>query len=143
MIAKGIMCFALVVACVSCKSHEAVVSNATHHSKLSIQNSSHDTLVVHDSILLHDSIIYRERTIHDTVYITKEVYRDAHNSKCKIQNSIVRDTVVDVRIEKEVVQLPPERYVPKFYKVSTFGLWILLALIVIWQLIKLMLKIAR
>ena len=34
-----------------------------------------------------------------------------------------RDTVVDVRVEKEVVQLPPERYVPKFYRWCTITLW--------------------
>ena len=43
-----------------------------------------DTIYLHDSVFFHDSVVYRERTIHDTVYITKEVYRDALNSKFKI-----------------------------------------------------------
>ena len=50
-----------------------------------IQRSARvDTLILRDTVYRHDSIIYRERTIHDTVYITKEVYRDALNSKFKI-----------------------------------------------------------
>ena len=52
-----------------------MVSNATHNSKFLIQNS-YDTVVQRDSVVLHDSVIYRERTVHDTVYVTKEVYRD-------------------------------------------------------------------
>ncbi len=100
-----------------------------------VQNSSEvqkvrsvDTVVIRDSVFVQDSIIYRERTILDTVYITKEVFRDALNSKFLIQNSIKTDTVVDVRVEKEVVQLPPKRYIPKFYRWCTGLLWAILVL---------------
>ena len=117
----------ILLALPSCKSLDpAIVTSAT--STASATTHSHDTLILHDSVYRQDSIIYRERTIHDTVYITKEVYRDVLNSKFLIQNSIVRDTVVDVRVEKEVVQLPPERYVPKFYKRCTIALWAIAAL---------------
>ena len=70
-----------------------------------------------------DSIIIRERTVHDTVYITKEVYRDAntHNSSLIVRNSI--DTVVVTEYRDRVVEHPPERYIPPFYKRCTIALW--------------------
>ena len=46
---------------------------------------------------------------------------------------VERDTVVDVRVEKEVVQLPPERYVPKFYKWCT-GLLLTILVLAIGRL---------
>ena len=49
----------------------------------------------------------------DTVFLTRVEWRDCWRTR------VERDTVVDVRVEKEVVQLPPERYVPKFYKWCT------------------------
>jgi hypothetical protein len=64
----------------------------------------------------------------DTVYITKEVYRDALNATFKIQNSTKTDTVVVTEYRDRVIEHPPERYVPKFYKWCT-GL--LLAILVL------------
>jgi hypothetical protein len=89
-----------------------------------------DTIVQRDTFYRHDSVIYRERTIHDTVYITKEIYREALNSKFKIQNSAHSDTVVVTEYRDRVVAQPPERYVPKFYKWCTIALWAIIALII-------------
>ena len=66
-----------------------------------------------DTIYLRDSVFISERQRGDTVYLTRTEWRDRWRTR------IERDTVVDVRIEKEVVQLPPQRYVPKFYKWCT------------------------
>jgi hypothetical protein len=99
-----------------------------------------DTVVQRDTVYRHDSVIYRERTIHDTVYITKEVYRDALNSKFKIQNSTKTDTVVVTEWREKVIEHPPERYVPKFYKTSTILFYILLLLIAVFVFIKLRLR---
>ena len=66
-----------------------------------------------DTIYLRDSIFISERQRGDTVYLTRTEWRDRWRTR------IERDTVVDVRVEKEVVQLPPERYIPKFYKWCT------------------------
>ena len=49
----------------------------------------------------------------DTVYLTRTEYRDRWRTR------VERDTIVDIRVEKELVQLPPERYIPKFYKWCT------------------------
>ena len=75
-----------------------------------------------DTVVVRDSVFVSERQKGDTVYLTRVEWRDRWRTR------IERDTVVDVRIEKEVVQLPPERYVPKFYRWCT-GL--LLAILVL------------
>ena len=71
---------------------------------------------------MHDSVYVREVQRGDTVYLTRTEWRDRWRTR------VERDTVVDVRVEKEVVQLPPERYVPKFHKWCTGLLMALLAL---------------
>ena len=65
--------FLFIIFLVSCRS----VSSVQEFRSLGVQKfRSVDTVVLRDSVYRHDSVIYRERTIHDTVYITKEVYRD-------------------------------------------------------------------
>jgi hypothetical protein len=74
-----------------------------------------------DTIYLHDSVFVSEKQRGDTVYLTRVEWRDRWRTR------VERDTVMDVRVEKEVVQLPPERYVPKFYKWCTIALWAIAA----------------
>ena len=124
MIFKGIMCYALVFACVSCKSLDL---SDTYHSSLIAHNSHHDTVVQRDSVVLHDSVIYRERTVHDTVYVTKEVYRDRLEARGERRKAERKDTVVVTEYRDRVIEHPPEKYVPKFYKWCTIILWIILA----------------
>jgi hypothetical protein len=95
-----------------------------------------DTLVLCDTVYRHDSVIYRERTVLDTVYITKEVYRDALNSKFKIQNSTKTDTVVVTEYRDRVIEHPPEKYIPKFYKWCTIALWVIGLLVMGYALLK-------
>ena len=112
---------------VSCRSLDpAIVASAT--SSASAATHTHDTLVQRDTVYRHDSVIYRERTILDTVYITKEVYRDALNSKFKIQNSTKTDTVVVTEYRDRVIEHPPKRYIPKFHKWCTGLFWAILVL---------------
>ena len=115
------------LALVSCRSLEpAIVASATSSASAAIH--THDTLILRDTVYRHDSIIYRERTIHDTVYITKEIYRDAHHSSLIAHNSTKTDTVVVTEWREKVIEHPPERYVPKFYKWCTGLLWAILVL---------------
>ena len=112
---------------VGCKSLDpAIVASAT--SSASAATHTHDTIVQRDTVYRHDSVIYRERTIHDTVYVTKEVYRDALNSKFKIQNSTKTDTVVVTEYRDRVIEHPPKRYIPKFHKWCTGLFWAILVL---------------
>ena len=115
----------------SCKGVEPATAD-THHSSLVAHNSRHDTLVVRDTILTRDSVVVRERTIHDTVYITKEVYRDAHHSSLIAHNSTKTDTVVVTEWRENVIEHPPERYIPPFYKRCTTIFWIILSMGVVY-----------
>ena len=83
-----------------------------------------------DTIYIRDSVFISERQRGDTVYLTRTEWRDRWRTR------IERDTVVDVRVEKEVVQLPPERYVPRFYKWCTIALWAIGLLVMGYWLLK-------
>ena len=123
----------------SCKSLEpAIVASAT--SSASAATHTHDTLILRDTLYRHDSVIYRERTIHDTVYITKEVYRDALNSKFKIQNSTKTDTIHNTQYITQTIEHPPERYIPPFYKRCTLFFWLILATSALYMIGKFYLK---
>ena len=120
---------------VSCKSLDpAIVASAT--SSASAATHTHDTIVQRDTVYRHDSVIYRERTILDTVYITKEVYRDALNSKFKIQNSTKTDTVVVTEYRDRVIEHPPKRYIPKFHKWCTGLFWAILVLAISYWILR-------
>ena len=94
-----------------------------------------DTVVVRDSVLVRDSIVYCERTIHDTVYITKELYRDRLEARGERQKAEKTDTVVVTEYRDKIIEHPPERYVPKFYRWCTVLLFAMLALLVLrWWL---------
>ena len=135
MIFKGIMCYALVFACVSCKSLDpTTVTSATSTASATIR--THDTVVQHDSVVLHDSVIYRERTVHDTVYVTKEVYRDRLEARGERRKAERNDTVVVTEYRDRVIEHPPEKYVPKFYKWCTIILWLVSFVLVGYKLVR-------
>ena len=122
---------------VSCKSLEVESSSEVQEVQ---KCRSVDTVVVRDSVYRHDSVIYRERTIHDTVYITKEVYRDRLEARGERQKAVRTDTVVVTEWREKVIELPPERYVPKFYKWCTGLLWAIGLLAIGYWLLKWWLK---
>ena len=113
---------------VGCKSH-----NVPRIAQIDTdRNESHflqrvDTVVQRDTVYRHDSVIYRERTVHDTVYITKEVYRDRLEARGERQKAVRTDTVVVTEWREKVIEHPPERYIPPFYKRCTTALWVILA----------------
>ena len=122
--------FLFIIFLVSCRSLDSVQE---FRGSAVQQFRSIDTVVLRDSVYRHDSVIYRERTIHDTVYITKEVYRNASHSTLNAQHSTHSDTVIVTEWRERVVQKPPERYVPKFYRWCT-GLLIAILVLAIGRL---------
>ena len=83
-----------------------------------------------------DSVIIRERTVHDTVYVTKEVYRDRLESRGERLKAVKTDTVVVTEWREKVIEPPPERYIPPFYKRCTWALWGLVALGIVCLLLR-------
>ena len=122
---------------VSCKSHNVVSSSEVQEVQ---KCRSVDTVVVRDSVLVRDSVVQRERTIHDTVYITKEVYRDRLEARGERQKAVRTDTVVVTEWREKVIELPPERYVPRFYKWCTGLFWAIGLLAIGYWLLKWWLK---
>ena len=125
-----------ILALPSCKSVEVVSSSEVQEVQEVQKFRSVDTVVVRDSVYRHDSVIYRERTVLDTVYITKEVYRDRLEARGERQKAVRTDTVVVTEWREKVIELPPERYVPKFYKWCTGLLWAIGLLTIGYWLLK-------
>ena len=131
-----ILCMMCLVS-VGCKSH-----NVPRMAQMDTDRyESHflqrvDTIVVRDSVYRHDSVIYREQTIHDTVYITKEVYRDRLEARGERQKAVRVDTVVVTEWREKVIEHPPELYVPKFYRWCTIILFVLLAAGIVYLVIR-------
>ena len=120
---------------VSCKSLDpAIVASAA--SVASTATHTHDTIVQRDTVYRHDSVIYRERTVHDTVYVTKEVYRDRLEARGERRKAERKDTVVVTEWREKVIEKPPERYVPPFYKHCTIILFIILAATIVYLIIR-------
>ena len=125
------LCLLFLVFLASCKSLDSVqcTIDSVHHSKVS---QSHLSTVNSQLSTIHDSIVYRERIVHDTVFITKEVYRDKQLSTLNSQLSTIADTIHVVEYRDRIVDHPPERYIPPFYKRCTTILFIILAAGIVW-----------
>ena len=124
---------------VSCRSLDPGLYTIHRDSVAYTIHQTIDTIVMHDSVYRHDSVIYRERTIHDTVYITKEVYRDRLEARGERQKAVRTDTVVVTEYRDRVIEHPPERYVPGFYKHCTIYFWcivVVLLLYIVFRLLK-------
>ena len=102
----------IILASVSCSSMKSMPVVQSNDTTSFIQRSARV-----DTVYLRDSVFVSEKMRGDTVYLTRVEWRDRWRTR------VEHDTVMDVRVEKEVVQLPPERYVPAFYKWCTIALW--------------------
>ena len=121
MVCQGIMCFALVVFSVSCKSVERVES----------MTSNVETLRMVDTIYQHDSIFIREIVRGDTVYLTRTEWRD------RWRTQLVHDTVHHTEFVEKIIEKPPEKYVPKFYKGCAWALGAILGVLGVIVVLKL------
>lgn len=106
----------ILLASASCSSTKSMPVVQSNDITSYIQRSASS-----DTVYLRDSVFVSERMRGDTVYLTRVEWRDRWRTR------VERDTVMDVRVEKEVVQLPPERYVPPFYKRCTIAFWAIVA----------------
>ena len=109
---------------VSCKSVEP--SLYTLHRD-SVAYTIHQTI---DTIVMRDSVYVREVMRGDTVYLTRTEWRDRWRTR------VVHDTVRHTEYVDRVVEKPPERYVPKFYKRCTIALWAIIAAAIAYVLLR-------
>ena len=122
---------------VSCKSLDVMSSSEVQNVQ---KCRSVDTVVVRDSVLVRDSVVQRERTIHDTVYVTKEVYRDRLEARGERQKAVRTDTITVTEYCDRVIEHPPERYIPPFYKRCTLFFWLILVTSALYMVGKFYLK---
>ena len=107
----------------SCRCLESLTSN--------VESQDVQVLRFVDTIYQHDSIFIREIVRGDTVYLTRTEWRD------RWRTQLVHDTIIHTDSIVRVIEHPPERYVPKFYKGCTIALWAVLALAIGYVCIKL------
>ena len=70
-----------------------------------------------DTVVVRDSVFVSEVMKGDTVYLTRVEWRDRWRTR------MVHDTIVRTDSIVQVIEHPPERYVPKFYRWCTIALW--------------------
>ena len=109
----------ILLALPSCKSLDPA-HLSTLNSQLSTATHSHDTLIIRDSIFV------REYVAGDTIFRDRIQYRD------RWRTQIIHDTIIRTDSITQVIEHPPERYIPPFYKRCTIILWIILAAGVVW-----------
>ena len=93
----------------------------------SVAYTVHQTI---DTVVIHDSIFVREYMAGDTVFRDRIQYRD------RWRTHIVHDTVLRTDSIVQIIEPPPERYIPPFYKRCTTILWIILAAGVVYIISK-------
>ena len=108
----------------SCKCHE--------HCSAVVQNGSELFSIVRsvDTVVVRDSVFVSERQRGDTVYLTRVEWRD------RWRTQLVHDTIVRVDSIVQVIEHPPERYVPPFYKRCTIALWVAVILGVLYGILR-------
>ena len=114
----------ILLASQSCRCHE--------HCSAVVQNGSELFSIVRsvDTVVVRDSVFVSERLRGDTVYLTRVEWRDRWRTR------IVHDTVVKTDSITQVIEHPPERYIPPFYKRCTAIFWTLMALLIIYAVIR-------
>ena len=118
----------ILLALPSCKSLDPTIA-ASATSMASATTHSHDTLIIRDSIFV------REYIAGDTIFRDRIQYRD------RWRTQIIHDTIIRTDSITQVIEHPPERYIPPFYKRCTTILFIILAAGVVWIVGKWYIKI--
>jgi hypothetical protein len=93
-----------------------------------VQNGSELFNVVRsvDTVVVRDSVFVREHVVGDTIFRDRIQYRDRWRTR------MVHDTIVRTDSITQVIDHPPERYIPPFYKRCTVIFWILIVGIVLY-----------
>ena len=89
------------------------------------------TIHTRDTIFLRDSIFVREYMAGDTIYRDRIQYRD------RWRTHLVHDTVVKTDSIVQVIEHPPERYIPRFHKTCTTLFCLLFIGLIIYLFFKL------
>ena len=111
----------------SCRCHEHC-STMVQHGSAVVQDVQKFRSV--DTVVVHDSVFVREMIKGDTVFHNRVEYRDRWRTR------IVHDTVVKTDSITQVIEHPPERYIPPFYKRCTALFWTLMVLLLLYAIVR-------
>ena len=110
---KKISLILIAIILVSCKSASCVESviSEVESQKLNVESQRNI-----DTIYQHDSIYIREIQRGDTIYLTRTEWRDRWRIR-EVHDTIHNtEYITQTEYRDRVVEKPPERYVPCFYK---------------------------
>lgn len=110
--------------CPSCKTVAPTVTTP-HNDSIVIRNIYH-----HDSIYLHDSMAVA--IVRDTVFV--------HKWHTDIRYSIKHHTDTIYQDKETVITLPPEKYIPPFYRWCTRVLIIVVCCLILYIAIRLVIQ---
>ena len=82
-------------------------------------------------MVLRDSVYIYERMKGDTVYLTRTEWRERWHTQ------IIHDTIRNTEYITQVIEKPPVRYVPKFYKQCTIYFWCIVVLFLLYIVFRL------
>ena len=83
-----------------------------------------------DTVVVRDSVFVSEKMRGDTVYLTRVEWRDRWRTR------MVHDTIVRTDSIVQVIEHPPRKYIPSFHKWSTAAFWILIALSILYLILR-------
>ena len=113
----------ILLALPSCRSLDPTIATSAT-SMASATTHTHDTLVIRDSIFV------REYVAGDTIFRDRIQYRD------RWRTQIIHDTIIRTDSITQVIEHPPERYIPPFYKRCTIIFWILIAGLAVYIILR-------
>lgn len=118
----------ILLALTSCRSIDPAIAD-------SAIRTDHATIHTHDTLIIHDSVFVSVLQKGDTVFRDRIEYRD------RWRTQVIHDTIVRTDSIVQVIEHPPERYIPKFYKACTRILLLLLAVSILFFGIRLWKKL--
>lgn len=120
----------------SCKSlNTPTLHNAAQHYT-TLHHDNSDSVVLRDSVAIIDSTFTSERQRGDTIYRDRIHYRDRIEYRDRWHERIVHDTIIHTDSIVQIVEHPPEKYIPPFYKTSTTILWLILIALFLWFIVR-------
>ena len=127
----------ILLALPSCRSLDtATLHKPTQHNTTLHNTAQSYTTQDRDSIYTRDSIFESERQRADTVYRERIVYRDRIAYRDRWRERIVHDTIVHTDSIVQVIEHPPREVIPPFYKRCTAIFWTLIALLLLYVIVR-------
>ena len=127
-----------ILALPSCKS-PSITTVGTQQFSSSLREMS-DSIALRDSTHTRDSIFESVRQRADTIFRERVVFRDRVQYRDRWRERVVHDTIVRTDSIAQVIEHPPERYIPPFYKRCTLLFWLILVTSALYMIGKIYLK---